>query len=72
MHSNSSVHPVIAKLGREISLSGKSLRALELETGINKSMLSRIASTGDGSQRFERICQLAAALGYDVRLVKAK
>ena len=70
MPGNSEVHPIIARLGREISLSGKSLRVLEVETGINKSMLSRIGTNPDGSQRFGSIVQLARALGYELRLVK--
>jgi transcriptional regulator with XRE-family HTH domain len=70
--ANSTVHPVMAQLGRQISLRNGSLRALADETGMSKSTLARIASNGEGSQRFERIVRLAAALGYDVRLVRSK
>jgi len=70
--SNSPVHPVMVTLGEKIALRNGSLRALAQETGMSKSTLFRIVSLGDGAQRFDQIVRLARALGYDIRLVKAK
>ncbi len=71
MAANSEVHPVMAKLAQQISLRNGGLRAMEEETGIDKATLWRI-SHGVGVPRFHQICKLAAALGYEVRLVKSK
>jgi DNA-binding phage protein len=62
-------HPVIAMLGEKILSSGKSLRQLSNETGIDKSMLHRITK-GDGRPSFERVAKVAAALGGELRFVK--
>lgn len=63
---NSTVHPVLAQLGEEISNWDNGLRSLEDETGVSKSTLSRMARKRNTS--FEAICLVAAAFGYEVKL----
>lgn len=60
------MHPVLAQLAEEIANWGMGLRALEIETGISASTLSRMARNRNTS--FEAICLVAAAFGYEIKL----
>lgn len=67
---NSTVHPVLAQLGEEISNWDNGLRTLENETGVSKSTLSRMARNRNTS--FEAICLVAAAFGYEIKLKRLR